>query len=150
MRLEPDREGLGEILGGMGLGVPGAQMLHEAAAAGPRPVGVRIGKRGGTEGLAPGLEPAQTVCGINGVAGLVAQNAHEPVAVAALHFAHKMTLESDQPLVGEIERDGDAGNAIGREPFLSQPAMRAKAHAAHRQFAVKALDGVLQLRAGDA
>src|SRR5580700_4026785 len=110
MRLEPDCKSLGEIFGGMRLGVPGAQVLHEAAAARPRPVGVRIRKRGWTECLAPRPEPAQTVSGINGMPGLVAQDPHEPVAIAALHLAHESTLEADQPLVGEIERNGDAGN----------------------------------------
>src|SRR6185437_10407604 len=129
MRLEPDCEGLGKILGGMRLRVPRAEMLHKTAAAGPRPVGVGIGQRSRTECLAPGFEASQTVRRINGVPGLVTQNTHQPVAIAAFHFAHEATLETYQSGVSQIERDGDARDAIRREPLLRQPAMRSKAQA---------------------
>jgi hypothetical protein len=64
------------------------------------------------------------------VTGLVAQNAHQPVAVAALDLAHEVPLETDQTLVRQIERYGDARYAVRREPFLRKPAMRAEADAA--------------------
>ena len=82
---------------------------------------------------------------------LVAQNAHEPVAIAALHFAHEAPLDAHQSLVGEIERNGDARNPIRREPFLGQPAMRPEAHVRASTISpVQPLDGALQLGARDA
>jgi len=47
------------------------------------------------------------------MSGLVAQDAHQPVAIASLHFAHESPLEADQSLVRQIKRNGDAGNAVG-------------------------------------
>ena len=35
-----------------------------------------------------------------------------------LHLAHQPPFDADQPRVGKIERNRDAGDAVGREPFL--------------------------------
>src|SRR5882757_957481 len=147
IRLEPYGKRFGKIFGRMRLGVPRPQVLHEAAAAGPRPIGVGVRQRSRPEHRAPVTAPPQTVGRINCVPRFVAQNAHEPVAIAALYFAHESALDADQALVSEVERYGDSWNAVGRKPLLSEPAMRAKAHASHRQFAIKTLDGALQLGA---
>src|SRR3984957_4951602 len=79
----------------------------------------------------------------------MAQDAHQPIAVAALHFAHEAAFDAHQPPVGEVERNRDSRYAVGREPFLRKPAMRAKADPALLQFAVQALDGILEIRAPD-
>jgi hypothetical protein len=71
------------------------------------------------------------------VAGFVPQDAHQPIAVTALHFAHEAPLDAHEPPVREIERDGDAWNAVGRKPFLRQPAMRTKADTTHLEFVVQ-------------
>src|SRR5258708_13994660 len=143
MRLWPDPDGSRKIFLRIGLGVPRAQMLHEAAAAGPRPIRVGIGKRGRSECRAPGFQAAQPISRIQSVSGLVAQNAHQPIAIAALHFAHQSALEADQPLVREVERDRDARDTIGRQPFLRHPAMRSKTYPSPRQLAIQTLDGLL-------
>src|SRR6266403_4965274 len=78
---------------------------------------------------------------------LVAQYSHQPIAVAALDFAHESPFDPHQPRVREIERNGDPGNSIGREPFLCEPIMRPKAYPPRFELAVQTLDGILQLRA---
>ena len=139
-RLEPHRERLGEILGGMGLRIPRTEVLHEAAAARTRPVGVRIGERCRPENLAPAAAAPQPIGRVDRVARLVAQDAHQPVAVAAFDFAHEAPLDAHEAAVRQIERDGDSRDAVRREPFLRQPAMRPEADAARGELAVKPLD----------
>src|SRR5688572_8131530 len=68
IRLEPHREGFGEILAGMRLRVPLAEVLHVATAAGPRTIRVRIRQRRRTEHFTPALAPAQTVGRVERVA----------------------------------------------------------------------------------
>jgi hypothetical protein len=126
-----------------------SQTVHEAPAARPGPVGVRIRQRRRTEHLAPLAPPPQPVCGIDGVPGLVAQNAHQPIAVAALDLAHQAPLDAHQAPMRQIERNRDTRNSIGREPFGRQPAMRLEADAARRQFAMQALDRLREVSALD-
>ena len=111
---------------GMRLRVPLAQVMHVAAAAGARAVARRVRQRGRTEHLAPALAAAQPIGVVERVAGLVAQDAHQPARVAALGLVHDAPLEPLQPRVREVERYGDAGHAVGREPFLREPDVRAE------------------------
>src|SRR5258706_11295712 len=85
--LQPDREGLGKVLGGMRLGVPLAQVLHMVAAGRARAVLRRIAPRGRPKQRAPARSPAQTVSRVDRVPGLVAQDAHLPLAVGPLHLS---------------------------------------------------------------
>ena len=66
----------------------------------------------------------------------MAQNAHQPIAVTPLHFAHIAPLETHQTRVREIERNGNAGDPVRREPFLRKPAMRPETDIALGQFEV--------------
>ncbi len=134
---EPHGERLGEILGGMGLGVPRAEVLHEAPAAGPRPVGVRIRERGRPEHLAPAAAAAHSIGRVDGMPGLVAQDTHQPVAIAALHLAHEAPFEPREPPMRQVERDRDTGDAVRGEPLLREPAMGSKADAARGELIVE-------------
>jgi hypothetical protein len=60
------------------------------------------------------------------VARLVAQDAQAPLGVAAFDFQHLRELELGQPRVRQVERDGDARNAVRREPLVRQPEVRAE------------------------
>ena len=46
------------------------------------------------------------------------------VGCAAFDFEHLGALELLQPRMREVERDRDAGHAVGREPFVRQPVVR--------------------------
>ena len=103
------------------------------------------------EQLAPLPLAPQVKRVVDGVAGLVPQDAHARVVVAALHFEHLRELQLGQSRMREIERDGDAGNAVGREPLVREPEVRAEQQAAAGQFAVQLLDsqrevGALELQ----
>ena len=63
---------------------------------------------------------------------LVAEDAHAPGRRAALDFEHLLALEPGEPRVREVEGDGDARDAIRREPLVGQPEMRPEADAARR------------------
>ena len=49
----------------------------------------------------------------------------------------------------KVERDGDAGDAVGREPLLRQPAVRPKADAAGGELSIQPLDRLLEIGARD-
>ena len=131
----------------MALRVPFAQMLHVVAACRARSIARAIRSRGRPEQCAPVGAPSQPVRGIKGVAGLVPQNAHEPVDVAAFDLARHLALQAHEPRVRQIERHGDTRHAVGGKPFLSKPDMRAKANAALVELAVEAIDVPLERRA---
>ena len=124
-------------------------MLHEAAAAGTRPIGIRIRERCRPEHFAPAPPPPQAIRRVEGMTGFVAQDAHEPVAVAPFHFAHETPLDAAEARMRKIEGDGDAGNAVGREPLLRQPAVRPKTDAAGGEFSIQPPDRLLEIRARD-
>ena len=46
--------------------------------------------------------------------------------VAAFDLEHLRELELREPRVRQVERDGDAGHAVGREPLVRQPEVRAE------------------------
>src|SRR5688572_25533068 len=71
-RLEPDREGLGEVLVRVRLRVPEVEVQHEALARWPWPVEVRIPLRGLPEELLPAPAALELVRVLDGVPRLVA------------------------------------------------------------------------------
>ncbi len=62
------------------------------------------------------------------------EDAHAPLRGAALDFEHLCQLESLQPRMSKIERDGDARHAVGREPFVRNPEMWTKAEVLGLKF----------------
>ena len=77
---------------------------------------------------------------VDGVAGLVSHDSLAPLAVAAFHFAHHLSLELLQAWVGEIERHGKAGNAVRRKPLGRQPDVRPESQPAALELVVQLLD----------
>ncbi len=134
--LEPHRERLGEVFRRMRLGIPRSQMLHEAAASRPRTVGVRIRQRRGTEDVAPVPPAPQAIRRIDGMPGLVPQDSHQPVAVAAFDLTHEAPFDAHQTPVRQVEWNRDSGDAVGGKPLLSQPTMRPETDTARREFPV--------------
>ena len=52
------------------------------------------------------------------MADLVSEDSQARHLVAALDFEHLRELQLREPRMREIERNGDAGHAVGREPFV--------------------------------
>ena len=148
-RLQPDGKRLGKILGGMGLGIPRTEVLHEPPAAGPRTIGVRIRERRRSEHLAPTAAAAHPIGRVDGVPRFVAQDAHQPVAIAALDLAHEAPFDARKALMRQVERHRDAGDAVRREPLLCEPAVGPKADTAGGELVVQPSDRPLELRARD-
>src|SRR5690606_7503025 len=91
------------------------------------------------EDLTPVLALAQAVRGVERMAGLMAQDAHQPAAAATLHLLHETALQPHQARLRKIERQGDAGHAIRREPLLGIPVVRTETHTATAQLAIETL-----------
>ena len=104
-RLQPDREGLGEVLVGMALRIPQPQMLDVILARRIGPVVARIAGRGTAEQFLPAAAALQPVGVLDDVAGLVAQDAHAFGARAAFDVEDLLALEPHQARMGEIERE---------------------------------------------
>src|SRR5690606_32176300 len=68
----------------------------------------------------------------------------------ALDLEHHLALELAQPLVRQVEGDGDAGHAVGAEPLVRQPEMRAEVEAAGLELAIEPPDVGRERRAFDA
>ena len=79
----------------------------------------------------------------------MAQNPHQPVAVAALHLPHEAPLDAHEAPVRQVKWDGDPRYSIGGKPLLRQPAMRPEAYSARVELAVQAFNGFLQFRIVD-
>src|ERR1700736_6204809 len=112
IRLQPDGESFGEILGGMGLRVPLAEVMNISAATRTSLVTVRVLKRCGPEDLAPALPPPQPIGIVDGVSCLMAKDAHKPPRIAALDLAHDVSFEFLEARVREVKRHGDAWHAV--------------------------------------
>src|SRR5579883_1629460 len=121
--------------------------MHVAAAAGPCLVARGILQRRGSEDLAPALAAPQPVGVVERMACLVAQDAHEPPCVTAFRFSHDAALEALQPRMSQVERNGDAGDPIRREPLFRKPDVRMEANAPGLELRIELLDPALDARA---
>src|SRR5712671_679697 len=110
----------------MRLRVPIAEMQNEVAARRVRTVLFRIGTRSTPKSFAPFLAQPHSISGVDSMTGLVAQNAHQPIRVPALHFLQHLALEPREPRMRKIKRNRKTGNAVRREPFVGKPRVRTK------------------------
>ncbi len=133
----------------MRLRVPLAQMMDVAPTAGARAITVWIRQRRGPEDFAPTPATSQSIRVVQSVPRLVAKDAHQPTAVATLGLTHDPALQSLEPRMREIERNGDARHAVRRKPLLRQPDVRAEIQSPTFEFAVEARDVPLQRGAID-
>src|SRR6266849_4290466 len=91
----------------------------------------------------------QTKGVVDGVAGLVSQDAHALDLRAAFDFQHLLSFELHQTGMRQIERNGEARYAVGRKPFRRQPDMGFETNAAIVQLAIEALNMRFKKRALD-
>ncbi len=82
--------------------------------------------------------------------GFVAKDLHAPFGRAALDFEHLRLLEPHQPRVCQIEGNGDARHAVGREPLGRDPGMRAELQAPAGKFAIEVGHALFEPAAFDA
>src|SRR2546422_1064292 len=112
-------------------------------------VKVRIPLREGTKQLAPApLEVHPKRC-IERVARFMTQDTHTFRIRAPFDLEHLFAFKLHQARMCEVERNGDAGNAIGREPFFRQPDVRLEANAAGVELVVETFDMRLEERSSD-
>src|SRR5512135_2822782 len=84
---------------------------------------------------------------LDGMAGLMSQDAHAPFWIAPFHFQHLGQFELGEPGVGQIKRNRDAWHIIRTEPFIRQPKMGMKVKTAAIQFMVKLRDAIFKIAA---
>ncbi len=101
------------------------------------------------EQLEPLPPPLQVKRVVDRVTRLVAQDLHAPLVLAALDFEHLALFELLEPRMREIERNGDAADAVGREPFVGEPVVRMEHDLALREFLVEERDARRELAALD-
>ena len=83
------------------------------------------------------------------MAGLVPQDPQARLGIAAFDLEHLRELELREPRMREVERDGDAGDAVRREPLVRQPVVRPERQAARVELGVELRDARLELGALD-
>ncbi len=147
--MQPDGERFGEILGRVALRIPPRKMLYVTPAARSRPVAAGIPSRRRPEGRAPAGPPPQPESVVDGVAGFMAQDAHEVVCVAALDLAGSPLLQRAQARMQQIERHGNAGNPVRRKPFERNPGVRVQPESAALQLAAQPFHGTRDGGAAD-
>src|SRR5207244_823243 len=142
-------EGLGEVLVGMALGVPMIKMMDEALAVRLRRVVLGVRRRGRTEQATPCGTATEQVGIVDGMAGLVPQNAKTRVSITALHLQHLRELEVREARMREVERNRDARHAVGGEPLVRKPEIRTEAQIARLELGVELRDARLEVGAFD-
>src|SRR5262245_42919444 len=101
----------------MALRVPAIEVKHEAFAVRLGGVVHRILHVRRAEQLLPAATLTKFVRIVDRVTRLVPEDLHAPGFVSSLDFEHLRALEFFEPRVREIERDGDTGHAVWREPL---------------------------------
>ena len=122
-RRKPDGERLGEILVGVLLGIGAAigvdgDVLDVFAAQVVGAEDVAVGAGEAPEHLLPARAAPQAVGVVDGMAGLVAQQGHD--ALAVLDLPGLLLLDARQALIGQVERDADDRRPVGAAPAVGQ------------------------------
>ena len=119
-------------------------MEHEALAVGLGRVELRIRLAGRSERVLPLPAPPQSERVVDGVTGLVPEDAHAPFVLAALDLEHLGLLQRFEPRVRQIEGDGDRRCAVRREPLIRQIEVQREAQVARRDLRAKLRDPIGQ------
>ena len=107
----------------MGLGVPAGEVGDVASGAGAGFVGVGVGGVVGAKKLAVGFSAVQAVGGVEAVAGFVSQDAQAGGGGAAFDGEHLVAFKPGEVRVGKVKGNGNAGDAVGAEPFGAEPSV---------------------------
>jgi hypothetical protein len=126
-RRQPDRERLGEVFDRMCLRIPTIEVLDETLARWVRAIELGVGLGRVAKRTLPELASLEVVRVLQRVARLVTEQAHALQTGAALHLEHHLPFEADESRMRQIERDADAGDAVRRAPFVTQPRVKTEA-----------------------
>ena len=69
--------------------------------------------------------------------------------LSSFHFQHLVHLKRLEPRMGQVKRNGNGRHTFGREPFVSQVAVRTKGDTATSELVVKLAHSFFQLAAFD-
>ena len=125
----------------------GIDVLHEALAVRLRVVELRVRLGGAAEQRAPLPPQAQLVGVVDDVAGLVAQDAHAPLVIAALDFEHLRLLEPLEPRMRQVERHRHRRRAVRREPLVGDVEVDREAQLARFELGSQLRDAAFDDRA---
>ena len=139
---QPHGKRFGEVFVRVALRVPRIEMEHEALAVGLGRVELRIRLARRSERVLPLPAPPQSECVVDGVTGLVPEDAHAPFVFAALDLEHLGLLQRFEPRVRQIEGDGDRRRAVRREPLIRQVEVQREAQVARRDLRAKLRDAI--------
>ncbi len=141
---EPDREGLGEILVRVALGIPERQVLDVTPARRVRAVVVGVAGRGAAEQLLPAAAALQLEGYLQRMSGLMAQDPHAFRDRAPLHVDEHLALEPHQAGVRQVEGNRDARTVVRAEPLVRDPGVGLDPELALLQLVVQALQAPLE------
>ena len=79
----------------------------------------------------------------------MAESPQARLRIAALDLQHLRQLQLLQPRMRQIERDGNAGYVVGREPLVREPVMRPEHQRSRFELGVDLRDALLERRAVD-
>ena len=74
---------------------------------------------------------------VDRVSRFMPQNTHAFAFPSAFDFKHLRTFQLHQPGMRQIKWNRETRDAIGREPFLGKPHVRAKVERLGRELAIK-------------
>jgi len=147
VRRQPHREGLGEVLVGVLLGVPARDVHHVPSAKGVRLVGVDVGLAVVAELLAPLLGLVELVGVVEGVPRLVPQVHHDVPLVLGSRAQRIFDLK--QVGIGQVKRNPDDRHTRGAPPLVRQVALRPERQTLGLELFVELADEPLQEGAGE-
>ena len=101
----------------MTLSIVEAEVLHETPAGGIGTIVVRVSSLRISEELLPLRVARELVRVVEGVAAFMPEDLQQFLARPSLDLEHLLSLQFHQAGVGQVERNGDSGNAVGDEPF---------------------------------
>src|SRR5262249_55092816 len=142
---EPHREGLGEVLVRVLLGVPAGDVRHVGAAEGLGLEVFLVRLVVVAEYAAPAGGLVEPVGVVEAVPRLVAE-VHEDLAFG-LHAAAELALDGLERRVGEVERDADDRNPGGTAPLVAEVTLRADVDAPGGELLVELVDEPFEVRA---
>lgn len=141
---KPDGEGFGEVFDGMGLGVPHVEVEDEFFAERSGFVIAAVGLGHPTEDFPVASHASQAIGIVEGVSGFVAEDAHTLGFGGTFGFQHHAAFEADQSGMGEIEGDGDSGDAVGSVPSVGEPEVGPELKPARFEFLVEFSDTIFE------
>src|SRR5688500_12273334 len=117
-------------------------MEDVALAVRLRGIELWIRARRQTENLAARAAQAELVGVVDGVARLMAQDAHAPFMLAAFDLEHLRFLQPLEPGMRQVEGDGDSRGTVRGEPLLRDVKMQREAKAAVVELGPKLSDTI--------